>query len=724
MDFYPILKKERKHSIELQDTVQQTVSKLLKTETNSDHPGVLLGRIQSGKTTAFIGVIAEAFDRGIDIAIVLTKNSELLGTQTTRRIRKEFKTFENDNNINIYYTHTFGESILKKSQLLNKKVFIAIKNPASIKKLIKAFNVNNPELCAKKVLIIDDEADTGSIGAKGPKEERELLETAKRIDEFRRLLSNEFFLQVTATPYSLYLQPSEIVTSSGIYKPVRPVFTEILDTYPGYVGGKVYFEDSEDVDNPAYHIHIQVNAIDVTTLKSKKQDGRIESNIAKTDKLETFRKAIEKFIVAVAIRRTQQIKVKGEKLPTYQLPKYSFIFHLDTAKTKMVWQETLLLKYLQYLKDEWFEQSNIAIDRYRHHYENDFKISLAKAKKMEWVTYIPLFHEVQSVIGDIFELEDYQTFVINSDQKIIDLADDNGQLRLETALNFFVGGQVLDRGITIDNLIGFFYGRDPLTSQMDTVLQHARMYGNRSKEDLAVTRLYTTERIFERMKEIHQIDEALRVALKKNLSHEIVLLQASKKGIIRPSSPNKIKLGKITTLRSLRTLYPYGFETKGKTELNKVTSQIDAYLKAIPGYTNDMRASFLVSFEQFEKIIDMIDSGNLNYDLGIPLNTKVWKIIVQRMLEECQSESLHCYVQEGRDLKRLKENGEPMDAPYTSSTDYSFCQNMIAIENKPLIMLLKQEGKAGGPEGWKGAPFYWPVLVNPIFERPLIFEWS
>ncbi len=259
---------------------------------------------------------------------------------------------------------------------------------------------------------------------------------------------------------------------------------------------------------------------------------------------------------------------------------------------------------------------------------------------------------------------------------------------------------------------------------MDTVLQHARMYGNRSKEDLAVTRLYTTERIFERMKEIHEIDESQRLALKKNLSHEIVLLQASKTGIIRPTSPNKIKLGKITTLRNLRTLYPYGFETRGKTELNKITSQIDAYLKAMPGYTKEMRASFFVSFEQFEKVIDLIDSGNLNYDLGIPLDTKVWKIIVKRMLEECKSETLHCYVQEGRDLKRLKENGEPMDAPYTISTDYNYCQHIISIQNKPLIMLLRQEGRAAGSEGWKGAPFYWPVLVNPIFERPLIFEWS
>jgi len=40
----------------------------------------------------------------------------------------------------------------------------------------------------------------------------------------------------------------------------------------------------------------------------------------------------------------------------------------------------------------------------------------------------------------------------------------------------FIGGQILDRGITIGNLIGFYYGRNPNRFQQDTVLQHSRMY--------------------------------------------------------------------------------------------------------------------------------------------------------------------------------------------------------------------------------------------------------
>ena len=723
MKFYQIHSKRRNHSVQLQKTIKNTVDKLILNKTTSDHPGVLLGRIQSGKTTAFIGIIAESFERDVDVAIVLTKNSELLGTQTTKRIRKEFEDFEKDGHVNIYYTHSFGDTILKKAQLINKKVFIAIKNPSSISKLIKAFKINNPELCNKNVLIIDDEADTGSVGAKGNKVEIELLQTAKKIDEFRKLLSNEFFLQVTATPYALYLQPNDIVTSAGVYKPIRPKFTEILDSYPGYVGGKVYFEDSENIDNPAYHIHIQATANDVNTLKSKKQDLRIEKNIATTDKLIVFRKSIEKFIVAVAIRRSLEILKKPDTvLQSYQLSKYSFIFHLDTAKTKMVWQETLVQKYLDFLCNEWKSSNSSSIERYRDHYENDLILSFNKALKLGWIDQIPSFDDVIESINQIFELEDYQIFVINSDQRVIDLANDDGQLRLETSLNFFIGGQVLDRGITIDNLLGIFYGRNPQVSQMDTVLQHARMYGNRSKEDIALTRMYTTVEIYFRMKEIHQIDESIRESLEKNLEHEIVLMQASTNGQVRPTSPNRIRLGNVTTLRSFKTKYPYGFETKGPVEQNRITTKIDEYLRSISGFTNTIRNSFEINFEQFEKIISFIDSGNLNYNLGVPLEIFVWKTIVAKMFVECNINSMHCYVQEGRDINRFQQNGDPMDAPYTSTTDLNYSKSIIEKSNKPVLILLRQNGDER--QNWKGAPFYWPILVNPVFERPLLFEWT
>jgi hypothetical protein len=46
-------------------------------------------------------------------------------------------------------------------------------------------------------------------------------------------------------------------------------------------------------------------------------------------------------------------------------------------------------------------------------------------------------------------------------------------------------------------------------------MQHARIFGARSLEDMAVTRLYTTERIHEAMRRMHESDKALRKAFEE-----------------------------------------------------------------------------------------------------------------------------------------------------------------------------------------------------------------
>lgn len=77
---------------------------------------------------------------------------------------------------------------------------------------------------------------------------------------------------------------------------------------------------------------------------------------------------------------------------------------------------------------------------------------------------------------------------IQSENDVNALLDEDGHLKLRTYLNIFIGEHILDRGITVANLIGFYYGRIPQKLQHDAVLQHSRMYGYRSKENLVVTR--------------------------------------------------------------------------------------------------------------------------------------------------------------------------------------------------------------------------------------------
>lgn len=62
----------------------------------------MLGKIQSGKTRAFLGVIAEAFDNDYEIAVVLTKGTVSLARQTLNRIRSDFRPFIEQDEVQVY----------------------------------------------------------------------------------------------------------------------------------------------------------------------------------------------------------------------------------------------------------------------------------------------------------------------------------------------------------------------------------------------------------------------------------------------------------------------------------------------------------------------------------------------------------------------------------------------------------------------------------------------
>src|SRR3989338_6392009 len=100
-DFYHQLTAKRLDSDDLKQCMEETVSNLLEQETNADRPGMLLGKIQSGKTRAFIGVIALAFDNQYDMAIILTKGTKALAKQTYERLKSDFGEFIRNDGVEI-----------------------------------------------------------------------------------------------------------------------------------------------------------------------------------------------------------------------------------------------------------------------------------------------------------------------------------------------------------------------------------------------------------------------------------------------------------------------------------------------------------------------------------------------------------------------------------------------------------------------------------------------
>lgn len=91
--YYDRLAAVRGDSTELVSAVEDTVRNLGAEDTSTHRPGILLGKVQSGKTRAYLGVITRAFDMGYGVAIILTKGTKSLARQTLSRVRDDFAEF-------------------------------------------------------------------------------------------------------------------------------------------------------------------------------------------------------------------------------------------------------------------------------------------------------------------------------------------------------------------------------------------------------------------------------------------------------------------------------------------------------------------------------------------------------------------------------------------------------------------------------------------------------
>ena len=106
-------------------TLKCITSSVEKLEEIGDKPLMMLGKIQSGKTKSFIGVISLAFDNGYDLSVVLTKNSNALAKQTVARMKQEFEVFRDDDIIEIFDIMCMPPNMSKFE--LDKKMIIVVK---------------------------------------------------------------------------------------------------------------------------------------------------------------------------------------------------------------------------------------------------------------------------------------------------------------------------------------------------------------------------------------------------------------------------------------------------------------------------------------------------------------------------------------------------------------------------------------------------------------------
>jgi hypothetical protein len=698
-----------------QACIENTVAKLKRADANK--PIILLGKIQSGKTKSFLGITALAFDNEYEIAVILTKPTTALAKQTCKRVTKEFAEFLESDQVKVYDILELPER-LTQFELNQKLIFVVKKQTHNLERLSEALLKTYPQLAKRRILIIDDEADNASIGYVQDKDYGLQLRTiASQVDELRRTLPSTSFLQVTATPYSLYLQPEDSPLPNTALAPVRPQFTELVPVHSDYIGGKFYFEDSQVANNPASFVFKPVTESELEVLHSDDRRRFRAEECLTHPKVAGLRSALLSFITAGCLRRIQD--EQAQRRPK----RFAFLFHTAAGKASHAWQENVILQFDEKLHSEAQASSDNLRVLIQAAYDDLVKSLLAANQT------VPAFSEVHNRVLQALTGGELMITKVNSEAQVAALLDDDGQLKLRTPLNIFIGGQILDRGITIANLIGFYYGRNPKKFQQDTVMQHSRMYGFRPLEDQAITRFYTAPNIYRAMQRMHDADSALRDRIEAGGNDQSVhFIELDSNGQIVPCGNQKILASNITTLRAGRRILPVGFQTDYKTRLLVITEGIDTLLKAAGPFPKDGEAPppYEVSLDVAFDLIDRMGPSFVDFAPGYEdrWDPTEYKTILKHLSDNSPVVTLRgkvlLMVRTGRNLNRVvrsTSHAEFADAPDTTRTEGALAR--AAAINLPVLMMIRQNGAEA--QEWRGCPFWWPVIMTPSTTRTTLF---
>jgi len=697
---YPEISRQIGYTEDYKDCIERTVRNLIDQATSNERPGMLLGMIQSGKTRTFLGIIALALDNGFDNCIIFTKGTNPLARQTLARIHQAFRNAVANDDARVFDIMALPENLTSYERSL-KFIVVCKKEDDNLRHLERALCDTYPELSIRRTLIVDDEADLASLGFRRHTGQTELAVIPAQIERLRRALSQGAYLQVTATPYSLYLQPSsEQILPNGLYKPLRPAFTEIMPVHEHYIGGKIYFENCQDPDHPAYYFQRSVEQIELDTLRrSDNRRLRLEEVLV-SPRIPAMRQSICAFIVGGSIRRLQEQESSGRRL------KYSFIFHLDRSRQAHAWQEKVVSEIVDQLQRE--SESNTVCFRelIRLAYDD---ISQSVSLSDKWLpSFDIVLHEVRNLLPACMVTK------VNSDNDVQAMLDEEGQLELRNPLNIFIGGLILDRGLTVAGVIGFYYGRNPNKFQQDTVLQHCRMYGARPVSDLGVTRFYTSNRIYSVLNRIHNFDQALRDAFISGGQDAGIIFITQHGNDVVACSPNKLAISEIETIRPGSRALPIGFDITQRATVRVISANINSAL---------IQAGDDQSDNVFEidanSAIELIRQAVSAYEFipGYGWNVEVISAEIQ-YITSYNNHRLLCSVRRDRQIRRLRLGDRPANAPDSAQREGAVARH--SATDLPMLFMIEQRG--GEALGWRNGPFWWPVIYWPQNMLTVVFS--
>lgn len=523
-------------------------------EQQFDRRGMVVGHVQSGKTSNYTGLICKAADAGYRVIVVLTGFHNSLRTQTQIRLEEGFlgyspgATYSNDwssvppvgvgdvarygsaPSVNAVTTRDYDFRIAAARHFAvhpdsNPLLFVIKKNASVLRNLLGWVNLvashvdEHGRSFVKNVplLVIDDEADQGSIDTKSgalddsgdvdPEHEPTVLN--KYIRTLLHRFEKSAYVGYTATPFAnIFIHELPETPSEG--KDLFPSsFIVSLPTPSNYVGPVEVFglgSDEEGESTVALPIVREVSD-HADTLRLREKNGWVppvhrSTHVPRYKGEDTvppsLRTAIASFVLACAARAARGDSTAHNSMLVH-------VTRLTAVQAQVAEQvESELINLQRRIRFGDGDSSSQAQEELRELWEKDFLPTTAKLHSIDhaldcqplmWEEVNPYILQAASSIavktvnglaGDVLE------YVSNAG----------------TGLNVIaVGGDKLSRGLTLEGLSISYFTR---TSRMyDTLMQMGRWFGYRPRY-LDLCRLYTTPDLRDWYTHIAEASQELR----------------------------------------------------------------------------------------------------------------------------------------------------------------------------------------------------------------------
>ncbi len=448
--------------------------------------GLVIGDVQSGKTSNYLALMNKAADAGYHIFILLTGTIEKLRKQTQERVDQGFVGLDSnalkEENKNVLIgvgnvnsdisgwavTSTGSDFTAAAAANLSGRlgdisapiVFVVKKNKSVLEKMenwLKKYNANKATgKIDLPMLMIDDEADNASVNTKGKDDATAINKCIRRT---LKLFSKSTYVGYTATPYAnIFIDPVSEADMLGDDLFPRD-FIYVLNNSDDYIGAQSIFPK-----DGKYHDCLKPNDDCENFLPLKHKKTAVPKEFPNS-----LKEAIASFFIVNAIRdlrgdvtkhRTMMINISiyidVQKKLASKVRRYVKEITTEIENYYLMGEEALRYAQIAFIKsvfDKYYTGRKI------HKSDDDF------------ITWSMVQEALYPAIKDI-KIE-----AINGGNaaKLLcyDRHEDDG-LRI-----IAIGGYSLSRGLTLEGLcVSYFYRN---TKMYDTLMQMGRWFGYRFK---------------------------------------------------------------------------------------------------------------------------------------------------------------------------------------------------------------------------------------------------